>query len=153
MQRSWPFSQRTRVAICAYLSRTKGDEFCSWVSLRNLRMQVHTEPGTGDSGILQGEVLVTQALLLREKSKHQHSQLQCLLWLTGARQKGHLGVAHQHVSLKQNLQQQASRAVLDDVSWKVCEDDPQARQPQECKQLCLVISKLCLNFKMRTNCR
>ena len=75
------------MAICAYLSRTKGDEFCSWVSLRNLRMQVHTEPGTGDSGILQGEVLVTQALLLREKSKHHHSQLQCLLWLTGARQK------------------------------------------------------------------
>ena len=133
LQRSWPFSQGTRVAICAYLSWTKGDEFCLWASPRTLRRQVHTEPWTGVSGILQREV--TQALLLRENSKHQHSQLWCLLWLTGARQKGHLGVAHQHVSLKQNLLQQASRAVLDDVSWKLCEDGPQAGQPQECKQL------------------
>lgn len=65
-------------------------------------MQVHTEPCTGDPDVLQGEVLVTQALLLRGNSHHQHS-LTALMPFRGARQKGHLGVARQYASLEKNL--------------------------------------------------
>lgn len=43
----------SRVAICAYLSRTR--EMSSVHGYhRGPGIQVHTEPGTGDSGILKG---------------------------------------------------------------------------------------------------
>lgn len=49
----WP-----TVCICP---RQKEVSSVPRVSPRKLRMQVHTEPCTGDPDVLQGEVLVTQA--------------------------------------------------------------------------------------------